>query len=80
MRVKFNRGPMKNKRTEVSDDSAVEYRVREPIFRGFDRLNERSKDHYESRVQFEYRDGSYRRSNVRLKDGTVVFEWMGWYE
>jgi hypothetical protein len=29
---------------------------------------------------FPYREGSYMKGNTRLNDGTVVFEWMGWYE
>jgi len=80
IQVKFNRGPMKNKRQMVEDSSVQMYRVREPVFAGFDRLNGYSKDSWDGNVTFEYREGLYRRSNVKLKDGTVVFEWMGWYE
>ena len=77
MKVKFNRGPMANKRTEVQDEYAREYRIRTalPVKPEYWRPGW-SKD-FDS-IEVEYKDGSYVRSNVTLKDGTVVFEWMGW--
>lgn len=26
-----------------------------------------------------YKEGSYHKSNVQMKNGTWVFRWMGWY-
>jgi len=79
MKIKLARGPMANKRVVTTDNSCYEYRVQEPLQRSIDlfRTAYDLDDPYES-IEFRYREGSYHRSNVTLKDGTVVFEWMGW--
>jgi len=76
MKIKFNRGPMKNKRIEAKDGS-YEYIVQEPkMVSPF----YYTQDIFPAAVEFMYKRGSYMKSNVRLKDGTYVFEWMGWKE
>ena len=73
MRVKLNRGPMKNKYMLVDNDWQDVLRVTKPVpptaFFNHD-PSEPILPIY----------GEYRRSNVTLKNGAVVFEWMGWRE
>lgn len=75
MRVKLNRGPMKNKRVVAPDDS-YRYLVRVP---DYEKMRVPLQyDPYDVSVPDIYREGEYHKSYTRLKDGTVVFEWMGW--
>jgi hypothetical protein len=71
MRVKFNRGPNKGVYRDMPDDT-YEIRVAavEPI----------QWDAYSDiPITAPIRKiGTYYKSNVTLKDGTRVFEWMGW--
>lgn len=71
MRIKLNRGPAKGKIQDFSDDKAdtIVWQENLPIdWRNYDPLS----------TEVSVRRGTYRRSNVTLKNGTVVFEWMGW--
>lgn len=74
MKIKLARGPMANRRVETGDSSVYEYRVQEPLSRPIDFY----ATYPSQETSFNYRYGSYYKSNVVLKDGTVVFEWMGW--
>jgi hypothetical protein len=69
---------MNGKYQDTPDDTAFEFRVREPVYPKNDWRNGWPKDDPFSKIT--YREGSYRKSNVRLKNGAWVFEWMGWYE
>ena len=76
MKIKLARGPMANKRIQTDIESCYRYEVQEPVKKDWRYVDASSMNPYE--MAFEYRRGHYERSNVTLKDGTVVFEWMGW--
>lgn len=73
MRVKLNRGPLKNKYYAVQDHMN-DFVVQAPLER-----QQWSYD-FSPLAEIPVRRGSYHRSNVTLKNGAVVFEWMGWIE
>ena len=73
MRIKCARGPLANKRYVVEQNWAERWEVSEPK-----RVDFWSMAKYPEALDVCYRRGHYQRSNVTLKDGTVVFEWMGW--
>lgn len=73
MKIKLNRGPLANKRYVVNDSSCHRYEVLKPVPVHYWEINT-----YPDTIEDPQR-GDYQRSNVTLKDGTVVFEWMGWY-
>lgn len=75
MRIKLNRGPMAGRLVDVPDDYATRYEISEA-----ERISWRE---YEANPDAMYqpvkrKQGHYQRSNVVHKNGTVVFEWMGW--
>ena len=74
MRVKLNRGPMKNQYIMVDNDWQDLIRVTQPPPPAWSY----NANGMFSQVRIVY--GEYRRSNVTLKNGAVVFEWMGWRE
>jgi hypothetical protein len=74
MKIKLNRGPLKNKYYDVVDGSR-EFVVQEPV--QWDRSMWQNFDPSEP---MKVRRGTYHRSNVTQKNGAVVFEWMGWKE
>lgn len=74
MQVKLNRGPMKNKRVVAPDDS-YRYLVRMPKN---DRIDWTRLDDDDPLDFTQFREGEYHKGFTRLKDGTVLFEWMGW--
>ena len=78
MKIKFSRGPMKDQRYEIGDSSCREYIVQEPRKRYASMYY--TYDLNPTEIDSMYKRGSYVKSNVRLKDGTCVFEWMGWFE
>lgn len=75
MKIKLNRGPAKNKRFEVPDGTRI-WEVQKVDGPTFDMYGPSSMDYRYTPPK----RGTYMRSNVRLKDGTVVFEWMGWID
>lgn len=72
MKIKLNRGPLKNKYYEV-ENYTNDFIVQEPL--KFDW----SKS-FDPMMTVGSRRGTYHRSNVTQKNGAVVFEWMGWRE
>lgn len=72
MKIKLNRGPLKNKYYEI-ENHTHDFIVQEPIRGAF-------MAPLESFELPQVRRGSYHRSNVTQKNGAVVFEWMGWRE
>lgn len=75
MKVKLNRGPGAGKRLE-QPDYTVTVVYQEPKMDFRHRMA--SQDMYTMHMDLAYRRGTYSKSNVKLKDGTWVFEWMGW--
>ena len=73
MKIKLNRGPMKGKYYEVQDDSTSRLNVEEPLS-----TSPRYWENLDPMAEIPVRRGHYQRSNVTLKNGAVVFEWMGW--
>lgn len=74
MRVKLNRGPMKNKYVHIQDGT-YDFIVEAPL-----EIDWRKVSVYDHPPRPMTRRGSYHRSNTTLKNGAVVFEWMGWKE
>lgn len=77
MKVKLNRGPMANKYVNIDDTKMWSDRLE------ISGPPERDKNmfmhsYYDTYAPMEQRRGHYQRSNVTLKNGAVVFEWMGW--
>jgi hypothetical protein len=78
MKIKLARGPMANKRVTTTDPHCYRYEVAAPVKVDWAAYQDYPyRDDYWSEPIREKR-GHYERSNVTLKDGTVVFEWMGW--
>lgn len=73
MKVKLNRGPEKGKYMDMPDETQV-VRVARLAPDWFDPRN------YDEPTPQEHRYGTYQKSNVTLKNGASVFEWMGWIE
>jgi len=76
MKVKFSRGPM-NGKVEFADDNSRAFRVQVPIK---ERLRIEDYASYDPYVPINIREGEYVRSHRRLRDGTIIFEWMGWLD
>lgn len=74
MIVKFSGGPMHGKYSDAPDDYMREFKIRAPKEQNPKQWLE-SKDPFE---QIEMKRGTYYKSNERLKNGTVIFKWMGW--
>lgn len=71
MIVKFSGGPMNGKRQEFpNEENWIRVSVPEPI--RFDLYNQ----NFDPPMNI----GDYARSNRRLKDGTVIFTWLGFRE
>lgn len=68
MIIKFNRGPHNGHYEEVRDGIEV-LEVRRVA-------NLTPLHNFGFNVTYDV--GTYRKSNVKLKNGAVVFEWMGW--
>jgi hypothetical protein len=75
MRIKLNRGPMKGQYVDVEEENPTRFEVRVMPRRDLHSLLYDSDDPLP-----EPRRGHYQRSNVTLKNGAAVFEWMGWRE
>lgn len=73
MKVKMNNGPFHNKSYAVRAGHRREYYVQE-----FGELSIDYNEMNQPNPTFKSRRGTYAKSNVTLKDGTKVFEWMGW--
>jgi hypothetical protein len=75
MRIKLNRGPFANRIIDIPEHSAERYEiaVEEPI--NWREFEANPNAIYEP---IKRKRGHYQRSNVVLKNGTLVFEWMGW--
>lgn len=71
MKAKFNRGPMSGKVVDWNG-SDHRYLVQYPI-KPYYRL-----DLFDPETEIKFRQGEYHKSFRRLKDGTIIFEWMGW--
>ena len=67
--IKFNRGPMAGKR-RVVDGYSERFRIQEPLPIDW------SAPYPTSNMMF--RQGEYVRSHNKLKNGTVIYEWIGW--
>jgi len=79
MRVKFNRGPQHGKYQDFPDSISyrdrIEIRVVEPLdWRKMDAMR------FHPDEPLPVKRGDYARSNKTLKNGAVVFEWLGWRE
>lgn len=72
MKIKLNRGPMKNQYLEVPATQSI-LNYAEPIKFDFKQVSEELLS-----VAPSVRIGVYQRSYTTLKNGAVVFEWMGW--
>lgn len=75
MKIKLNRGPMKGKYVEVQDDYCREFVVQEAPS-----INWVHAQNVDPFTEIAMRRGTYVKSNVKLKNGAVVFEWMGWID
>lgn len=77
MKIKLNRGPAKGKYIVVENDNAYEYvvQIAEPM-----KWNAMDYESMYPTAPVIAKRGTYYRSNVTLKNGAVVFEWMGWRE
>jgi hypothetical protein len=65
MIIKLNRGPRGGETRAVVDGTVeIEFRYAGKALEFFEPI--------------PFKVGTYRRSNVVQKNGTVVFEWMGW--
>lgn len=73
MRVKLNRGPMNGKYIEVEayQQDLVIQMPKEGAY-AFNTM------HYPPTTTEIFQRGTYHRSNVTLKNGARVYEWMGW--
>lgn len=65
IKARFSRGPMNGERRVVED-----VRIRVETIEGPMRFDEEPKR----------RTGEYFKSNRKLKDGTYIYEWMGWFD
>jgi hypothetical protein len=70
--VKFNRGPMAGKRQHMSGTYIERIRVMENLPISWD-----PSDPYPTGAATA-RQGEYVRSHNKLKNGTVIYEWIGW--
>lgn len=75
-KAKFQGGPFAGKRQVV--DGSDRILVREPLAINYS--DYWGKPEAYSDTQLKFREGDYARSNKRLKDGTVIYIWMGWRE
>jgi len=73
-KIKFNRGPNAGKRLVVQDH---EYRIE--VMKPPSVVNIIERKEFDPTSILIFERGSYQKSNKRLKDGTWVYEWMGWY-
>lgn len=73
IRAKLNRGPEHGKYMMVPGD-----RVEVAATPNFAAVYRRGP--FDTDLQVDYRRGCYQKSYRRLKDGSYVFEWMGWYD
>ena len=71
--IKFNRGPMAGKRQMIPDGMAERLRIQEPLPIDW---SAPSAPYPTSSMMF--RQGEYVRSHNKLKNGTVIYEWIGW--
>jgi len=71
MKAKLSRGPMKNKYIEVRDGQNIIVIHDSVDTRAWSSLPD-------PLAEVKIKRGTYQRSNVTLKNGAVVFEWMGW--
>jgi hypothetical protein len=78
MKIKLNRGPMKNKRVITPNDYYDRYNVMEPVYDKMAFIDPAIT--HLAWEPIKERRGHYQKSNVMLKDGTWVFEWMGWQQ
>lgn len=65
IKAKFSRGPMNGERRVVEDVRIRVETMEGSIFNGPEPVR---------------RVGEYFKSNRKLKDGTYVYEWMGWFD
>ena len=70
--AKLNRGPHNGKRVAIGQYQESFYIMEEPSKRFF------NFGYPEQESFVDFRRGEYRRSHSKLKDGTIIFEWMGW--
>jgi hypothetical protein len=73
MTIKLNRGPAKGKRYNA-DSGTLKFLIEVP------RRNLADSISWDAPIPYAdcFRRGEYHKSHTVLKDGTVVFEWMGW--
>lgn len=76
MKVKLNRGPGSGTRL-IQPDYTVTVVFQQPKRLAMEDIYYTGRAHPMT-IDFQYRRGTYSKSNVQLKDGTWVFEWMGW--
>lgn len=68
IKAKFNRGPLNGQR-QVVEDVRIRIETMEGPFW-----------HSGVPLEPERRTGEYFKSNRKLKDGSYVYEWMGWFD
>lgn len=78
VRAKFRGGPMNGQVSDVQD-YADRLRVRDAEKINYRDWEKFSAEPY-SDMQLKFKDGDYARSNMRLKNGTIIYIWMGWRE
>jgi len=71
IKAKMNRGPMHGQRVIVPGPTLI---VRQPS-----KIDWRKSD-LDPYAPLDFTEGTYVKSNKKLKDGTWIYEWMGWYE
>ncbi len=72
MKAKFSGGPMNGKYQDLVSGYDQRLMVREPVNRLYDYYRDPTID------LMKFREGDYARSNMALKDGTVIYKWLGW--
>lgn len=74
MRIKLNRGPLHGKYYEDAIGYSDRFMINAPEKVNYQDLI------YEPMAAMKFRRGEYVRSHNSLKNGTVIFEWLGWLD